>query len=265
MRLYPDLKNSLPLPVLAAALLAATAGTTSAQTLVVNDISLTGDSGFSLTVPTVEAVDANLDEAEIRAIFAGDFASADLAGLDAARISIPEIVFTAEFEDAEGVTRRSVITYRDIELTDVSDGVAAASAVGGAELDGVEGTAFTFGRMSTGLFDIGGILGFYGLGEQSADGAMKPLYQDFRFEGASFTSPEVSCEFGAATLAEFRARPLEGNLADMIALTQQLEAAESAGDPPPPGAVAGTVGRTPVAMVRSSETQDCSPCSRTIW
>ena len=44
-----------------------------------------------------------------------------------------EIVFTAEFEDAEGVTRRSVITYRDIELTDVSDGVAAASAVGGAD------------------------------------------------------------------------------------------------------------------------------------
>src|SRR5690606_33934420 len=138
MRLHPDLKNSLPLPVLAAALLAATAGTTSAQTLVVNDISLTGDSGFSLTVPTVEAVDANLDEAEIRAIFAGDFASADLAGLDAARISIPEIVFTAEFEDAEGVTRRSVITYRDIELTDVSDGVAAAPAVGAPELDGDE-------------------------------------------------------------------------------------------------------------------------------
>lgn len=241
MRLHPSLKNRLPLATLTATLLAATAGTAVAETLVVNDISLTMDGGFSLEVPTVEAVDANIGEAEIRAIFAGDIASADLAGLDAARISIPEIVFTAEIEDPEGEMQRSVITYRDIELTDVSDGVAASSSIGGAELESVDGAAFTFGRMSTGLFDIGGILGFYGLGEQAADQAMKPLYQDFAFEGATFTSPDVTCELGTATLAEFRARPLEGNLADMIALGQQLEAAEASGEPPPPGAVAGII------------------------
>jgi hypothetical protein len=241
MRLHPRLKNRLPLATLTATLLAATAGAATAETLVVNDISLTGEGGFTLTIPTIEAVDANLSEAEIRAIFAGDFASADLAGLDAARISIPEIVFTTEYEDAEGETQRSEITYRGIELTDIDDGVAASSVIAGAEIGGIEGAELTLGRMSTGLFDIGGIVGFYGLGEQTGDDTMTPLYQDFVFEGATFTAPDVTCELGSATIAEFRARPLKGNLADMMALTQQLEAAENAEEPPPPEAVAGII------------------------
>src|SRR5690606_1918534 len=157
------------LATLTAALLSATAGMATAETLVVNDISFTGEGGFSLTVPTLEAVDASLDEAEIRAIFAGDLAGANLADLDATSIRIPEIVATAEIKDPEGKLRPSVITYRDLEFTDVVDGVAAASAVGGADVEGVEGSTFTFGRMSTGLLDLGGIVGFYGAGAKTGD------------------------------------------------------------------------------------------------
>lgn len=241
MRMQPRPNHRLLLAPLTAALLAATAAAATAETLVVNDISITGEGGFSLAVPSIEAVDANLDEAQIRALFAGDFAAADLANLDAASIRIPEIVVTAEVTDPDGVLRRSVITYRDIELIDVVDGVAASSIVAGAEMEAVEGSSFTIGPMSTGLFDIGGTLGFYGLGRESGDTAMKPIYRDFVFEGMDFSSPEVTCELGAATVAEFRARPLESNFADMMMLTQQLEAAESAGEPPPPGAVAAMV------------------------
>jgi hypothetical protein len=241
MLFNPHLKNRLPLATLTAALLAATAGAATAETLVVNDLSFTGEGGFSVTVPTVEAVDANIGEADIRAIFAGDFAAADLAGLDAARISIPEVVVTAEVEDPEGVMQRTVITYRELELVDVADGVAASSAIAGADVEGLEGTTFTFGRMSSGLLDIGAILGFYGLGGETPDTAMKPIYRDLVFEGIDFSSPEVTCELGTATIAEFSARPIEGDFAEIMVLAQQLEAAEAAGEPPPPGAVADMV------------------------
>jgi hypothetical protein len=240
MRLNPRL-HELNLAALTAALVATTAGSAAAATLVVNDITITGEGGFSLTVPTIEAVDASLDEAGIRAIFAGDFAAAKLAELDAAAIRIPELTLTAEVADPEGTLRRSVIVYRDIEIVDIVDGVAASTAIGGAEVEGVEGTSFTFGRMSTGLFDIGGVAGFYGFAAGSGDGEMKTIYEDFVFEGVSFTAPELQCEFGAATLAEFRARPLEVSFADMMTLSQQLETAQAAGEPPPPGVVTGFV------------------------
>lgn len=214
-----------------------------AQTATVTDITVEGTGGFKLTVPTVETTDANLGEQAIRAIFTGDFAgtAAELANLDAASIRIPEIRLEYDLPGAGGTSRKSTVVYRDLELADVVDGVAGSASIGGAQVDAGDGGTWTFGGMSSGLLDIGGILGFYGLGDKAGDAGIKPVYADFVFDGMQIASPVLNCEVGAVRTAEFSARPLKRSFQDVIVLAQEVEARQAAGEKPAPGAVAGLV------------------------
>ena len=67
----------------------ATAAPALAQTVTVTGI--TSGEGYQLSVPTVEATNTNLTEAQIRRLFTGDFATSasSLAELDAGSITIP--------------------------------------------------------------------------------------------------------------------------------------------------------------------------------
>ena len=78
---------------IAAALAFPLASPAFAQALTITDISVTGENGFSITVPSIEAVDSSLDEAGIRALFGTDFASTftNLATLDATSLKVPTI------------------------------------------------------------------------------------------------------------------------------------------------------------------------------
>ena len=233
-------------PLLAAALtsLCLPVAVALAETATITDITTEVDGSFRLTVPSIETVDANLSEAAIRAIFAGDFAgtAGALADLDAAIIRIPEIRVEYELSTSPGgAAQKSLLVYRDLELADVSDGIARSASVGGAEVDAGEGVTFTFGRMSSGLLDLGSILGFYGLGGPAASQEIRPVYADFVFDGMQIKGPEFGCTIGAARVAEFSARPLQHSFQEMMVLAQQLEAQEAAGDVPPPEAVAGMI------------------------
>jgi len=238
-------KNAIARPLLAAMLTSAClpASVVLAETATIAGIAVEGSGGFKLTVPTVETTDASLSEEAIRAIFAGDFAgtAGELASLDAASIRIPEIRIEYDLPAAGGATQKSTVIYRDLELTEVADGVAESASVGGAEVQAGDGSIWTFGRMSSGLFDIGGILGFYGLGDKAAGSEIKPVYADFVFDGVQVASPEFNCEVGAARTAEFSARPLQHSFQEMLVLAQQLEARETAGEQPAPEAVAGMI------------------------
>jgi len=208
-----------------------------ADTLSVTGITTPDGTGYGLMVPTVEIVDGNLNEGAVRGLFTGAPGALDpLSTLTAKSVSIPEITVTYKL-DTDG-TAPVTITYRDLVLSDVVDGVAASATVGSADISG-GGVAGQFGEMSVGRFDLGGLLGFYGLASSTASGTdMKEVYSDFRFSGGTFgTEGLFSCTLGAAEIGSFSARPLKTNMADIQSLILEAEAAQKDGTPVDPAKV----------------------------
>lgn len=203
----------------------------SAETLSITGITQGAATGpYELSVPSVEVVDGNINEGAVRGLFTGAPGALDaLATLDAKSVTIPEIkVSYPSYVDGAGP---SVITYRDITLTDVADGVAASAHVGSADFSGPESVTGTFGEMSVGRFDLAALLGFYGLAAAPASGTeMKEVYADFKFSGGSLKGGDAfSCEFGTGELGSFSARPLKQNFTEINALIVQADAAQKAG------------------------------------
>lgn len=208
------------------------AGGALAETLTVTDIAIPLGVPFAATVPSIEIVDGNLDEATVRAIFTGSEAAiARLADLDAVSLVIPEITLVTSMgvPDADSTT-----TYRNVRLEDVVDGVAARVVVESTESRGAYGFTMNFGEMSAARFDIAGLLGFYGFAPQSASTEMKEVYGDFYFAGGYLGSPLFSCTFGESTGGNFSARPLQQPWSAAYAAIQDLAALESSGDKPTP-------------------------------
>lgn len=213
----------------------------SAETLSVTGIAASGTAGmlYELSVPTVEVVDGNINEGAIRGLFTGAPGALDaLATLDAASLTIPEIKLTYPgYGDDAGP---STVTYRDITLTDVTDGVAASAHFGGADFTGPENLTGSFGEMSTARFDLAGLLGFYGLTTAPDGTEMREVYADFKFSGGTLSAGDLfKCDFGTAELGSFSARPLKQNMNEISALIMEADAAEKAGTEVP----AETIGK----------------------
>ncbi len=206
-------------------------GSASAETLSVTGITQgTSGSVYKLSVPSVEVVDGNINEGAVRGLFTGAPGALDaLATLNAKSLTIPEIKISYP-SYVEG-TGPSTVTYRDITLTDVTNGVAAAAHIGGADFSGAESVTGTFGEMSVGRFDLAALLGFYGLTTAPAAGTeMKEVYTDFKFSGGSLKAGDVfNCTFGTGELGGFSARPLQHNFAEVNNLVMEAEAAQKAG------------------------------------
>jgi hypothetical protein len=193
----------------------------------------------SLTIPTVTAVDSSMDEGTLRQVLSGNVAAhaSELAALSATSITVPEITLTITTSDSRGAQEVNVATYKDLVLNNVKNGVAESASVGSAVSKGPEGT-FTFGRMSTGLLDIGGIMALYAMVPGTGTEApLKPIYRNFTWDGAKFETDEVSCDIGKIATDEFDARPLKVSFQELTDAANQLEAAK---DGPPP---AGAMGR----------------------
>lgn len=200
---------------------------------------VTSTSDVTVEIPTIEAVDSNLDEATLRSIFSGEIVdNADaLAGLTATSITIPQIVIDAA-TTIDGTTSNTQVTFTDLVLSDVAEGIAASVSLAGMSVDGgVEGTG-EFGALSAGNFDIGGMLGFYGLVDGGGQTELETVYTDFSFEGGTFTSPEVECAIGPMTSAEFKARPLNYTFGEMMALAERMNAEK---DDPSPQTIGATL------------------------
>jgi len=203
-----------------------------AETLTVTDIAPTDASGYGLSVPTIEVVDGNLNEGTVRGLFTGTpDALQPLSTLNAASVTIPEISVSYKI-DVEGA-EPAVITYRDLVLTDVVDGVAASATVASSEFKGGEAGIAKFGEMSASNFDLGRLLGFYGLvPTDGTDTELREVYSDFTFSGGTFAVDGVfNCDIGGAEVASFSARPLKQSMGDIQGLILEAEAAEKAGTP----------------------------------
>lgn len=189
-------------------------------------------STFSVDIPNIDAVGSNVDTATLRAIFSGNIVdNADaLAGLSATSISIPTITLDAT-TIIDGQTRNSQVTFSDLVLSDVSDGVAASVSMAGMSLDAGDDGNAQFGTLAASDFDIGGVLGLYGLVDAGSQTELETIYTDFSFEGGTLESPEIACTMGAVSASEFKARPLGYTFAEIIGLVETLE---TQGDDPSP-------------------------------
>lgn len=240
------MKNGTSLSLFSLALLGSVSwsGLAVAATLTVTDIATSSAEGFELRVSSVEAVDANIDEAGIRALFSRPFpdSATTLAVLDAAAIRVPEMTIIYEGPGEDGQPVRSEITYRDLELLNVREGVAASARIDSTEIatSGSAGATVTLGTISTDLLNIGGILGFYGLTPDRSD-EIRPIYENFAIEGGTVTSEAVTCTLGRASAERFSARPLDGTFTELMNVTAELAAAENDDTPPSPEAIAAIV------------------------
>lgn len=241
MKLHP---RSGALAILALAVLPAAAY---AETVTVKDITVKDATGFTMTVPSVEIVDGNLDEAAIRSLFSADYAKtiSNLSTLDATSLTIPTISVLYEVPSPTDpkATTPATILWRDLVLSGVEDGVAKGGAsIGSISVDGA-GTSFVMGKMSASYFDLGGILSFYGLtGSKPASDEMRPIYKDFTFDGMTMTGPGLDCSIGSASASEFSARPLKHTMNELMMRTQELEAAQTAYKEPTSEQIAWLVG-----------------------
>lgn len=201
----------------------------------------TSTTGFtsSLSIPTITAVDSSMDEAALRDALSGGFGKHvdEIAKLNATSITIPEITLTMNVT-AEGLDApvTTTMSYKDVVLSNVENGVAESASVGSAESSSPTGS-FKFGKMSTSTLDFGGFLALYSfVPGGSPDQPMKTLYKNFSFDGGSFASPEASCTFGKVSADEFQARPLKVSFAAMMEAAQKMDAAK--GGTPPADAMA---------------------------
>lgn len=186
---------------------------------------------FSVSIPTVDAVDSSIDAETIKAILSGALVeNADaLAGLNASSITVPEIILTVT-STVDGERQEGVLTFTNLLLEDVVDGVAATASLESSSFDVQDGYA-EMGSTSATHFNIGGMLGIYGLVEAGGSTEMETLYADFLMQGGSFEAEEVSCEFGPVSGAEVRGRPIETSFVEIMTLAQQMEADPEMDDP----------------------------------
>ena len=196
---------------------------------------------IAVIIPTVEAVGSSIDNQTLRAIFSGDLASHadELATLRAGSISIPELTVTYDVPGSDGKTATGRAVYRDIKVSNVTAGVAQSVSLGGIDVTTSDGGSAKFGKLSTGVFDIGALLRLYGLAPGSPVGDPKTIYENLAFEGGTVTTPKLSCTIGPMSVASFKARPLKVSFAELMAAA---ETAQAEGQNPSPETIAKFVG-----------------------
>ncbi len=190
---------------------------------------------FELKVPSVVAIDSSMSEDQIKDVFTSNFLSqADgLARLTASSITIPEITLTFNMGEAGS----GAVTYRDIVLTNVRDGLAEKLSIGSGETKS-QGETTTYNTITADGFDMKRLLEFAGIVKGDPNAAMKPVYASGVSGGSTQTGPMYNCSFGPSTTAALEAKPINVLLTDVIGIIEQFKEA----DEPPPEAINVIVG-----------------------
>jgi hypothetical protein len=192
---------------------------------------------FELKVPSVTAIDSSMSEDQIKDVFTSNFLShADqLATLNATSITIPELSLVFTVDGVGGGT--STVTYRDIVLDNVKDGLAAKLSVGSCESVS-HGETTTYSAISADNFDMKRLLEFTGIVKGDPSAPLKPIYTAGASNGTTQSGPLYSCSFGGSSTATLEARPVGTTLADVLGVIEKFKGA----DEPPPEALDVIVG-----------------------
>jgi hypothetical protein len=186
---------------------------------------------FAITVPTIVPLGSSMDEAALKDVFTSNFLNrADaLAALTATSITIPTL--TLDFnvrESGENVSTK--VTYHDIVLTNVKDGIAESFTIASAENASNGGTT-TYGQSVQTGFDIRRTFEFAGIVKGDAAAALKPVALSYTSAGSTYASPMFNCAIGPTSYGQIDARPAK------IGFASVLEAFKGFGDmseePPP--------------------------------
>jgi hypothetical protein len=190
---------------------------------------------FELKIPSVVAIDSSMSEDQIKDVFTSNFLSqADgLARLTASSITIPEITLSINMGEAGSGS----VTYRDIVLTNVRDGLAEKLSVGSGETIS-QGETTRYETITADGFDLKRLLEFSGIVKGDANAAMKPVFGSAASGGSTQTGPMYNCTFGPSSTASLEAKPINVLLTDVIGVIEQFKDA----DEPPPEAINVIVG-----------------------
>jgi hypothetical protein len=207
---------------------------------------------YAVSIPSVDAVESTLSNDILSAILTGAVAehADELAGLDAASITVPEIMVTVSSQRGHSEVQ-AVLTFSDLVLTDVVDGVAGNVSLGGVTMQ-TDKTAADFGIISAANLNIGQMLAFYGLVDAGDSTALETIYTDFHATGGTLTGEDLDCLFRDISGAEFKARPLKTSFVEMMAMVQALEADPDDFDP----ALIGQVARMYADILTAFETSE---------
>jgi hypothetical protein len=184
---------------------------------------------FEIKVPTVLAVGSSMTEDEIKDVFSSNFLThADqLAKLSATSITIPELTFNFTVSGPEGGT--STVTYRDLVLNNVKDGLAEKLSIGSGE-SASQGQTTTYQPLTAEAFDLKRLLEFTGIVKGDPTAPLKPIYSSFTGSGSKQAGPLYSCTFGGSEARTLEARPVGVSFADLIGV---IEKYKDAPEPPP--------------------------------
>jgi len=189
-----------------------------------------GADGLTVSLAGVEASGANFSDAEIGAMFRGDFGK--LAALSADRVLVPQI--TATFAGPEGAAPFDVV-YRDVSFSGIAGGQADGADIGSMELRSGD-VGIVFDHVSTGRLDIDGLLAFYGLVPfDPRQDAPQLLYEDFAVDGVRISLPGAQCDLGPVEAAEFSGRPLHVTPVEALRIVRDVRREDGA---PAPEAIA---------------------------
>ncbi|MEO7221697.1 MAG: hypothetical protein ABIY37_04425 [Devosia sp.] len=184
---------------------------------------------FEIKVPSVVAVDSSMSEDQIKDVFSSNFLThADqLATLNATSITIPELTFSFTVDGVGGGT--SIVTYRDIVLSNVKDGRAETLSIGSGESVS-QGETTTYNALSADIFDLKRLLEFAGIVKGDPSAPLKPIYSSFTGNGSTQSGPLYSCTFGGSSSRALEARPVRVTLSEVLAVIEKFK---DAPEPPP--------------------------------
>ena len=188
-------------------------------------------SDFSVEIPTIDAVDSNVDDETLRDIFAGNILdhADDLAGLTATSITVPEITIEAT-NTVDGETTSLTYTMTDLVFSDIVDGVAGSVTVAETAFDMGDAASASYDTFTMSDFNIGAMLNVLGLVGDKDTTTFQTIYSDAGLAGGSLSYPQVDCTIGPATAGEFKARQFKYSVPEMMALVSTLSETET---PPP--------------------------------
>ncbi len=207
-----------------------------ADTQTITGISKTYAPGVSIEIPTIEITDGELSKETVDALVAGDTkAWGSLATLTAGHVAIPEIIVHVEPPTPSNTAAKqaATITFRDLTLDAVNDGIAGEFSLGGVALEatGDAPTSADFGKLIAKDANFGLVLSRYGLTDRQYPDMVR-VYSSIDFDGGHFTTQPGTCSIGSIRYGAVETRSNMVPYADYMAGFEKLSAGAAAGEVP---------------------------------
>jgi len=199
-----------------------------AQETVSSETMAATEASFSIAISEIETENSSLGTGALVDIFSGQIEpyASEIQSLNADSIVVPEIKLTITSAENGGAQTTLTVTYTDIRVENVVDGVAGSVSIGNSVLENSDPDAGTINIQSVSAKSVnfGAMLAFYGLVDNTNSELYRIIYKDAVIEGGTLVAPDVNCTIGRFDFSELRARETSVSIVDLISIATQLEA-----------------------------------------